>query len=177
MKILFKLVAAMFATAILFCAPNVKAQTTSANALSLSIGLETADPTGNARIGSDFILGGTVSMQYGISNSLAITLTSGAYHFFPINIPGTHTKYKSYGVIPIKAGVKVFFVPNIYFGAEAGVGIEQTDNGVDPARLLLSPALGYANKHWDVGVHYDNFSTIGGHYGLVGLRTAYGFGL
>ena len=179
MKTLFRLAAAIFVAATLFCAPNVKAQTTSPNALRLSIGLETAAPTGNARLGSNFILGGTARLQYGISNNFAITFTSGAYHFFPIDIPGTHTKYQSYGVIPIKAGIMEFFVPNIYFGAEAGVGIEQTDNGVDPARLLLSPALGYANQHWDIGVHYDNFSSAGDHdhYGLVGLRIAYGFGL
>jgi hypothetical protein len=70
-------------------------------------------------------------------------------------------------------------VPNIYFVAKAGVGIEQTDNGVDPARLLLSPTIGYANQHWDVGVQHDNFSSAGDHdhYGLIGLRIAYGFGL
>jgi hypothetical protein len=154
---------------------HVKAQTTHANALRFDIGLEAADPTGNARLGSDFILGGTARLQYGISNNFAITFTSGAYHFFPIDIPGTNTKYQSYGVIPIKAGIKDFFIPNIYFGAEAGVGVEQTDNGVDPARLLLSGALGYANKHWDIGLHYDNFSSINDRYGLVGLRIAYGF--
>jgi hypothetical protein len=179
MKTILRSAAATFIAAALFYASNVKAQTASPNALRLSIGIEAADPTGNARLGSNFILGGTARLQYGISNSLAITLTSGAYHFFPIDIPGTHTKYQSYGVIPIKAGIEEFFVPNIYFGAEAGVGIEQTDNGVDPARLLLSPALGYCNQHWDVGVHYDNFSSGADHdrYGLVGLRIAYGFGL
>jgi hypothetical protein len=174
MKILY---AAMFLAAALFYASSVKAQTTPSNALRLSIGLEAADPTGNARLGSNFVLGGTARLQYRISNSLAITLTSGAYHFFPIEIPGTHTKYQSYGVIPIKAGIEDFFVPNIYFGAEAGVGIEQTDNGVDPARLLLSPTLGYVYQHWDIGIHYDNFSSTGDHYGLIGLRVAYGFRL
>ena len=177
MKTLSKLTAAAFAAAALFFSINVKAQTTPANALRFNIGLEAADPTGNARIGTTFILGGTARLQYGISSNFAITLTSGAYHFFPKYIPGTNTRYDSYGVIPLKAGIKDFFTTHIYFGAEAGVGMETLDNNFwGPRRLLLSPALGYGNKHWDVGVHYDHFSTPGGGYGLVGLRIAYGFG-
>lgn len=177
MKTLSKLTAVTLTVAVLLFTTNVKAQITPANAFSLSIGTEVADPTGNARLGSKFILGGTARLQYGITNSFAITLTSGAYHFLPINIPGTHMKYKSYGVIPIKAGIKEFFARNTYFGAEAGTGVEQTGTAHNPARLLLSPMLGYANKHWDAGIHYDNFSSSGDHYGLIGLRVAYGFGL
>jgi hypothetical protein len=177
MKTPSKFLAIAITLTALFFTSTLKAQTTPASALRFGIGVEIADPTGNARLGSHFILGGTARLQYGISSNFAITLTSGAYHFFPIDIPGTNIKYNSYGVIPIKAGIKEFFAPNIYFGAEAGVGVEQTDNGVDPARLLLSPALGYANAHWDIGVHYDNFSSMGDHYGLIGLRIAYGFRL
>ncbi len=177
MKRLSHIITIIFITCVQLYTYKVNAQTISAHAFSLSIGAEVADPTGNARLGSNFILGGTVRLQYGTSNRFAFTFTSGAYHFFPTTIPGTNTKYQSYGLIPIKAGIKLFFVPNIYFGAEAGVGIEQTDNGVDPARLLLSPTLGFANKHWDMGIHYDNLSSAGDHYGLIGLRIAYGFGL
>jgi len=176
MKTLSKLIAAAFATAALFFTINVKAQTTPADSLRFNIGLEAADPTGTARIGTTFILGGTMRLQYGVSNNFAITLTGGAYHFFPKYKPGTTTRYDSYGVIPVKAGIKDFFVPHIYFGAEAGVGMETLDNKFwGPRRLLLSPALGWGNKHWDIGVHYDRFSSIGDIYGLVGLRIAYGF--
>jgi len=176
MKTLSKFIAAVLAVT-LFFTTHIKAQTTPANAFRLGIGLETAIPTGTARIGSDFILGGTARLQYGVSNDFAITLTSGAYHFFPVNIPGTNTKYNSYGEVPIKAGIKDFFVPNLYFGAEVGFAIEATDSGTGPKRLILSPALGYASKHWDIGVHYDNFSDNQDHFGLLGLRIAYGFGL
>jgi hypothetical protein len=176
MKTLSKFIATAL-TVTLFFTTHVNAQTTPANAFRLGIGLETGIPTGNARIGSDFILGGTARLQYGVSSNFAITLTSGAYHFFPVNIPGTNTKYDSFGEIPIKAGFKEFFVPNLYFGAEAGVAIEALDSGTGPKRFILSPAVGYANNHWDVGVHYDNFSVKQGSFGLVGLRIAYGFGL
>jgi hypothetical protein len=178
MKITAKLIATGCMICAIFLNTNVKAQTTPANAWRIGIGLEAANPTGNARKGADFILGGTIRLQYGLSNNFALTLTSGAYHFFPIYEPGTHTRYDSYGQIPIKAGFKTFFTKNIYFGAEAGLAIEEDDSGQGPTRLLLSPALGYATTHWDVGIHYDRFSsTTQDSFGLIGLRIAYGFGL
>ncbi len=157
---------------------KARAQIAGAGKLQGSVGLEINDPTGNARIGSHFSLGGTVMLQYGLSNSFAVIATSGAYHFFPTIIPGTNKRYDSYGVIPVEAGVKWFFVPNIYVSGQAGIGREATDSGYGPNRLMLTPALGYATRHWDFGVHYDNFSSPGGdHYGLLGVRLAYAFGL
>jgi hypothetical protein len=89
-------------------------------------------------------------------------------------------------MVPIKAGIKAFFSPNWYFGAEAGAGIETKvflPQGVNQefqqkdTKLILSPTIGYASKHWDVGARYENFSGQNNNYGLVGLRLAYGFGL
>jgi hypothetical protein len=177
MKTKTKLIVAAFTAAALFFTTAVKAQTTPANALRFGIGIEAADPLGNARIGTTFILGGTARLQYGLSNNFAITFASGAYHFFPKYIPGTTTRYGSYGIIPIKAGIKEFFVKSIYFGAEAGVGIEASANHTGPTKLLLSPALGWADQHWDIGVRYESFSGQNNNYGLVGLRVAYGFAL
>jgi hypothetical protein len=167
-------VAALLCMALAFT-NNVMAQTTPAHALRFGLGLEAAEPTGSATIGTQFILGGTARAQYGISNSFAITLTSGAYHFFTKIIPGTNTRYSSYGNIPVKIGIKEFFAPNIYFGAETGVGFEVSNAGFGPKRLILAPALGYANTHWDIGVRYENFSNGDGGYGMVALRLGYGF--
>ncbi len=166
-----------FSALLLMVVTKAQAQTTEANKFQFSIGVETSDPTGNARLGSLFSLGGTARFQYGITNSFAVTLTSGAYHFFAKKIPGEDKRYDSYGVIPIKAGVKEFFVKNFYVGAEAGFAIEATDSGFGPDRFLLSPALGYANKHWDVAAHFERFSGDDDRYGLLALRIAYGFGL
>jgi hypothetical protein len=173
MKTLSKLLVFTFTVTLLFFTTNVVGQTTPVNALRFNIGLEVADPTGNARLGSDFIMGGTARFQYGITNRLAATLTSGAYHFFAIKIPGTNMRYNSYGVIPIKAGFKEFFLPHFYVAAEVGVGLEITDDGWGPKRLDLAPGIGYGTKHWDVGIHYDNLSGED-HEGVLGLRIAYG---
>jgi hypothetical protein len=175
MKTFIKLTALAFTATALFFMTTARAQTPTANSFRVSIGLETADPTGNARIGSDFSLGGTARLQYGLSNRFAITLTSGAYHFFTIINPATGQRYDSYGVIPIKAGIQAFFTRSLYFGAEAGIGRESTNSGFGPNRTLLSPAFGWASRHWDIAIHYDNFNSMGDNYGLVALRTAYAF--
>lgn len=176
MKTLSKFVAAAFtASALFLTTTTVKAQTTPANAFRFGIGLETGIPTGNAHDISNFELGGTARLQYGVSNNFAVTLTSGYYNMFGKDIPGTDLKYQSLGIVPLKVGFKAFFAPTWYFGAEAGAGFETVSNG--DTKLIVSPALGYANKTWDVGLRYENFSGQDNSYGLVGLRIAYGFPL
>jgi hypothetical protein len=44
-------------------------------------------------------------------------------------------------------------------------------------RRDLSGGVGYATKHWDVGVRYEDFYMKDYHSGIIGLRLAYGFGL
>ncbi|MDB5007036.1 MAG: hypothetical protein JWQ84_818 [Mucilaginibacter sp.] len=179
------LASALFAVAILF-GTNVKAQIITPNKLRFGVGVEGGIPTGNASSFSNFELGGTARLQYGLSNHLALTLTSGYYNFFGKDEPGTTVKYQSLGMVPIKAGIKAFFTPNFYFGAEVGAGIEtktfqpqgvNEDFVTKDTKLILSPALGYATKHWDVGVRYENYSGQSNNYGLVALRVAYGFGI
>jgi hypothetical protein len=174
MKKSAKLIAVAFTAAALFFTVNVKAQTTPANAWRFGIGLETGVPTGAESQRGTFELGGTARLQYGVSNNFAITLTSGLYNFFGADKPYTATKFPDLDVIPLKAGIKAFVSPNIYLAAEAGAGFVQNN---ERTKLILSPGIGYANKHWDVGVRYENFSGQDINYGLVGLRLAYGFGL
>jgi hypothetical protein len=186
MKKLTKLAAAALTGVALLIGTNVKAQTITPNKVRFGIGVEGGAVTGSAHNYSNAELGGTARLQYGVDKSLALTLTSGYYNFFGKNEPGTNVEYQSLGMVPIKAGIKAFFTDNLYFGAEAGAGIETKTflpQGVDQkfvnkdTKLILSPAIGYASKHWDVGVRYENFSGQSNNYGLVGLRLAYGFGL
>jgi len=179
MKTLFKLVQTAFMVGALFAATNSQAQTTPANKFNLNLGIESGLPTGNAANYSTFTLGGTVRLQYGISNNFALMFTTGGYHFFSKMIPGSNARYSSYGVGPIKAGFKEFFVPNIYVAGEAGIGREVTEKGFvgGQTKLLLAPGVGYANAKWDFGIRYESLTGDMNNYGFVGLRIAYGFGL
>jgi hypothetical protein len=177
MKPLFRSLAIAFIVAALFTGNQAKAQTTPAKAWRLGLGIDAAVPTGSATIGANFILGGNARLQYGVNNNFALTLTGGADHFLTKIIPGTNMRYASYGVIPVKAGIKWFFVPGIYFGAETGLAEEVSSQRLGPARFDWSPSLGYANAHWDISGRYENFSGTGTNYGMVALRVAYGFAL
>lgn len=177
MKKLTKLAAAALTGAALLIGINVNAQTTPSSAFRLGIGLEVGAPTGNASNFSNFVLGGTARLQYGLTNDLALTLTSGYYSFFGKNytVGGTTIDGPNVGVVPLKGGIKAFFANNLYFGAEVGAGFETSAGG--STKFLASPALGWANKSWDVSARYENLSGQNNNYGLVGLRVAYGFEL
>jgi hypothetical protein len=176
MKKLTKLAAVALTGVALLIGTNVNAQTTPKSKLRFGIGLEAGAPTGDAHAGSNFELGGTARLQYGVGDKFALMLTSGYYNFFGKTISETpEIKTSSLGVIPVKAGLKAFFSDNLYFSAEAGAGFEM--NGAKNTKLILSPGLGWANQKWDVGVRYEDFSGQNNSYGLVGLRLAYGFEL
>jgi hypothetical protein len=190
MKNRIKLLAIAATAVTIFFANSVKAQTPTPSVWRFGIGVEGGLPTGNAHDISNFELGGTARLQYGLSEHLALTLTSGYYNFFGKTYTssfsdGTSTttisvKGRSLGMIPVKAGIKGFFTDNLYVGAEAGAGFEMHEpvaGETKDTKLILSPAVGWANKSWDVGVRYENFSGQSNNYGLVALRLAYGFGI
>jgi hypothetical protein len=180
-KVTNLLASAAVAVAILF-GTSANAQTTTTPSKSadaspwrLGFGIEGGIPTGDIHDASKLELGGSARLQYGLSDAFDLTLTSGYTDLFikdAYRLPGDP---KGLGIVPVKVGIKAFFAQNIYFGAEAGAGFE-TNYGSN-TKLLLSPALGWANQHWDVGVNYTNYSGQSDSYGTIGLRLAYGFGL
>jgi hypothetical protein len=164
---------ALFACAMFF-GSHAKAQTSTPATWRLGVGLETGIATGAEHKRGHYDIGGTARLQYGLSKNFALTLTSGYYDFIGIKNTRTGLDFPNLGIIPVKVGVKAFFAPNLYFGAEAGAGFV-TNNG--NTKLILSPALGYANTKWDFSARYENFSGQGINYGVAGLRIAYAFGL
>jgi len=164
---------ALFACAMFF-GSHAKAQTSTPATWRLGVGLETGIATGAEYDRGHYDLGGTARLQYGLSNNFALTLTSGYYNFFGVLGPGKIMDFPDLHIIPVKIGAKAFFASDLYFGAEAGAGfVTNTGN----TKLILSPALGYANKNWDVSARYENFSGQNINYGVAGLRIAYSFGL
>ena len=179
MKKVSKFIAVACAAGALFFTTNANAQTTTTttvpNPWRFGIGVEGGIPTGNASNTSSFELGATARLQYDAGEHFAWTLTSGYYNFFGKDVPAGGSTYPSVGIVPVKLGIKAFFAPNFYFGAEAGAGFETQSEG--NTKLILSPALGWANRTWDIGARYENFSGQNNNYGLAGLRVAYAFGL
>ncbi len=188
MKNMTKMMAVAIAAVAILFTTKVKAQTVTPDKFRFGIGIEGGIPTGNAHDISNVELGGTARLQYGLSKSVALTLTSGYYNFFGKNDPAlVNTKFASLGMVPAKLGIKAFVGSGFYFSGEAGAGFEtrafgayhgeNTQGFAKDTKLILSPGLGWASKSWDVGARYENYSGQANNYGLVGLRIAYGFGL
>lgn len=182
MKNRTKFVAIAVAAIAIFFTSQVKAQTVDANKWRLGIGIEGGIPVGSNITGfSNFDLGGTARLQYGLGKDLALTLTSGYYSFFAkdqtvtVNGVSVTSTPSNLGIVPVKVGLKYFFAPSFYLGGEAGAGFET--NYAKDTKLILSPALGWASKSWDVGVRYENYSGQENSFGTVALRVAYGFSL
>ncbi|TWR29218.1 hypothetical protein FPZ43_09595 [Mucilaginibacter pallidiroseus] len=160
---------------------QTKAQSIEKGKLRFGIGADALLPVGNFSHSTNFGLGVTPRLQYGLSNKVALTFTSGIYHFFPKNMYAqTQTQLYAYkwdlDLIPVKVGFKAFVSSHIYIGGEAGMGF-QVDNGGGDSEYLYSGTVGYANKKWDFGIRYENISGNGYRNGMIGLRVAYGFGL
>lgn len=155
------------------------AQTTPKGGLMLSLGAQAGLPTGNAVGGTTFILGGDLKLHYGLTEKLALTFTTGGYHFFPVN-----DGRESFGIGPLKGGVKYFVVENIYIAGELGAGVEVTPAGFEGGhtKFLWSPGAGYATDRWDFGIRYEDYSGKDGSgknfgYGQFALRVGYGLRL
>jgi hypothetical protein len=174
MKNSTKWITAVAIASAIFLSANVKAQTTDISAWRLGFGVEGGIPTGNLNVYSNFELGVTGRLQYGVSKDVAITFTTGYYQFFS-NQAAKDALRGNVHIVPAKVGVKAFFNPNIYIGGEAGAGFE--NRYARNTKLILSPGLGWANKSWDVGVRYESFSGHSDNFGTIALRLAYGFTL
>jgi hypothetical protein len=196
MKTMTKILASAFTAAAIFIGTNVKAQTTPLNKFRFGIGVEGLLPTGGQlKDISNVGLGGTARIQYGVTNNVALTLTSGYYNYFGkentttitngTNVTTITNKAIDFGMVPVKAGIKAYVSGGFYLAGEVGAGFETKDayrgqtgelNG-KATKLILSPGLGYSSKSWDVGARYENFSGQHNNYGVAALRIAYGFGL
>jgi hypothetical protein len=176
-----KFFAVAFTAVALFISFQSNAQSIQKGKLRFGIGVDGLLPVGNFSNTANFGLGVTPRLQYGIANNVALTFTSGFYHFFPkdmyYNDGSQSYKYSwDLDLIPVKAGIKAFLTSNIYIGAEAGIGF-QVDNGGGDSKFMASGGIGYATKHWDFGARYESFSGNNYRNGIIGLRLAYGFGL
>ncbi|WP_163408441.1 hypothetical protein [Flavobacterium ajazii] len=117
----------------------------------------------------DWALGGDVRLQYDLSKRTSLTLTTGFTNLFVgDNIPDL-------GFIPAKAGFKAFvWEDQFYIMGEVGAGFAVT-NGYNNTSLLWAPSIGYATKHLDISVRYEDYDKF--NTNQIALRLAYGFEL
>ncbi len=181
------------AVASLFGTKASAQSTTPSNKWRFGVGVEGFLPTGNLRNVSNIGLGGTARIQYGVNQNVALMLTSGYYNAFGKKGTTVYSgqngvvvsdHYPSFGMVPVKAGIKGYLGGGFYLSGEVGAGFEtrevsiyENPDGSKNTKLILSPGLGFSTKYVDIGARYENFSGQGNNYGIAALRIAYGFGL
>ena len=170
MKKSTKFLASAVAALALFISTNVNAQSGDSKALRLGVGLNVGIPTTE---GYSFAVGGDLRLQKDFSSNISGILSAGYTSFSLKDELGGG----SIGIIPVKAGAKIFFAESAYFSGELGAGFG-TEDGQGTA-FLWAPGVGYGfDNGLDLGLRYEGAEFKGGgSLGQVALRIAYGFKL
>lgn len=149
------------------------------NTFSLAIGPESGFTSVNNTVMFQF--GGSAHLQYQISRKFAATLTSGYYTFSYIHLDdarpyGSTAPYGpdfNFQMVPVKAGLKYYYILGGYCELEAGAGFaNKLESGT---KLLVSPGAGYSLRRWDFNVRYENFSGQGINTGMIAINCCYKF--
>ena len=140
---------------------------TDSKATRLGIGVSLGVPNNDF----NFALGGDLRLQQDFSSNVSGLLSVGYTSFFPDD-----SNVDNFGVIPLKAGLKVFPTNSLYISGEAGAGFG-TNEGAGTS-FVWSPGVGYAfNNGLDLSLRYEGFTKDGSTLGQTALRIAYGFRL
>jgi len=161
--------AAAFALGALLFSTNSNAQDSQAWRLGVGVsaGASTDDNYG-------LVLGGDLKLQKDFVGPVSATLSAGYTNFF-VKDELEDLGASDYGVIPVKAGIKVFLTPNFYAGGEVGAGFETS--GAKETSFVWAPTIGWGfGNGLDLGIRYEDY-TKDFRPKQVALRVAYGFNL
>ncbi|MDN5288604.1 MAG: hypothetical protein JWR38_4878 [Mucilaginibacter sp.] len=165
--------------------------TTTPGGIRYSIGVDAGIPVGNFKDNYKWNLGGSVQADIPVlSNQLFVTVNAGYNNIFgKKDIDGiAGNDATAFHLIPVKAGLKYFIIPNFYVQGEAGAAflLNRKDVGVDKSTAFVyAPQIGVqfpvsASSFIDAGIRYEATTkyTTGvdnSKVSFIGLRVAYGF--
>jgi hypothetical protein len=198
MKTTFKISAILLAfTALTYTAkaqtsaPATTSSSGNSNAVRFSIGVDGGIPTGKLSDSYNFSIGGSLQADIPVVPNLFVTINAG-YNSIQgknnVNINGVNFSPANIQLLPAKAGLKYFLVPNFYIQGEAGAAflLNKSDlNDDKSAAFIYAPQIGYqfhvgGNSYIDAGVRYEastkfNSQVSDSKVNFFGLRVAYGF--
>ncbi|HVW97182.1 MAG TPA: hypothetical protein VHA56_14520 [Mucilaginibacter sp.] len=181
---------------------GAKAQTTttktstSTNGVILSVGADAGIPTGSLSDSYNWSIGGSVQADIPVAQNLFVTVNAGYNSIQGKTIhtvtPNGAADFDATNIqlLPVKAGLKYFVVPNFYVQGEAGAAfsLNKSDLGFDKsAAFIYAPQVGYqfplgGKNYIDAGVRFEGSTKFvsnvdNSKVNFFGLRVAYGFGL
>lgn len=204
MKSTFKISALVLAFAGLTLGAKAQTSTTSttktstsSNGVILSIGVDAGIPTGKLSGYYNWNIGGSVQADIPVAQNLFVTVNAGynsiqGKNNLSLVTPNGTVNYNPNNIqlLPVKAGLKYFVVPNFYVQGEAGAAfsLSKSDNNYDKsAAFIYAPQIGYqfpvgGKSFIDAGVRYEastKFSSVvdNSKVNFFGLRVAYAFGI
>jgi len=161
--------------------------TLSGSGIRYSVGVETGIPVGNLNGSYKWNLGGSIQADIPVlENRLYATINAGYNNIFAES--DDMVKVNDIHLIPVKAGLKYFFIPNVYVQGEAGVVFINNKSYLGDnksAAFVYAPQAGVlfpvGDKSFiDAGIRYEGnskFRNNGSSNNFLGLRVAYAFNL
>jgi hypothetical protein len=165
--------------------------TTTPGGIRYSIGVDAGIPVGNFKDNYKWNLGGSVQADIPVlSNQLFVTVNAGYNNIFGKKDIGgvAGLDQPAFHLIPVKAGLKYFVIPNFYVQGEAGAAflLNKKDVGVDKSTAFVyAPQIGVqfpvsASSFIDAGIRYEATTKYAtgvdaSKVSFIGLRVAYGF--
>ena len=168
---------------------SASAQTkTSVSPVKVSLGVDAVAPFGDFAKSSSFGIGGSLQGDYNVDPTLALTLSAGYIDFLgksqTYTNPGVGNvtvKNPDFGLIPVLAGIKYSFTPQVYASAQLGVAFSTKKNG--GSNFTYAPGIGYKfSDNFDILAKYTGYSVKNSGTGTkntslntAGVRLAYTF--
>ena len=166
--------------------------TTTSSGIRYSIGVEAGIPVGNFKDSHKWNLGGSVQADIPVASQLFVTVNAGYNNVFSKKdqiVGGATVDYANVQLLPVKAGLKFFPIPNFYVQGEAGAAflLNKSDYYNDKSvAFAYAPQIGVqfpvsANGNFiDAGIRYEATTKYASSFDnskvqFLGLRVAYGF--
>ncbi|MFA6245933.1 MAG: hypothetical protein WC615_03260 [Mucilaginibacter sp.] len=165
--------------------------TTTKDGIRYSIGVEAGIPVSNLKNTHTWNLGGSVQADIPVASQLFVTVNAGYNNIFGkkdyAGVAGADVPNMQ--LIPVKAGLKYFVVPNFYVQGEAGAAflLNKNDLGFNKSTAFVyAPQVGVqfpvsaSGNFIDAGVRYEATTKYrtgidDSKVSFLGLRVAYGF--
>jgi len=139
----------------------------SEGAFKVGVGLDLGIPVSNLD-GSSFAIGADVLAEYGFTSQFALTGDIGYTRIL------AKSGGSDFGIVPLRAGLRVYAAPDFYFGAKIGAGFV-SGSGSSFTSTAYSFGAGYKfSSALDLGASYDGYSKNGS-IGLINFRLGYTF--
>jgi hypothetical protein len=139
-----------------------------------SLGFEAGIPVGDTKDVFDAVIGGSLKFDLPVATGAYFTLSAGYNSFLSNDITKARTGKSSFGFVPLKVGVKYYFVPGFFGEGQVGAAVSTQSGG--GTAFAYAPGIGYSfPSGFEAGVRYEGWTKDGTTTSQANLRLAFNF--